>query len=72
MSELKKCPFCGGNARLFSNYSEKAEHYYIFVQCVNCFARGKTIKSEYPAAPDIKGTAGEDAVNAWNRREGVI
>ena len=69
--DLKQCPFCGGEAKLYSNFSTKADHYYIYVQCATCYARGKTVKSQYPAAIGINGTAGQEAISAWNRREGT-
>lgn len=66
MTEIKKCPFCGGEANLHSNYSQKADCYYIFVQCSNCFCKSLSVKSEHPVSK-----IGQQAVEAWNRREGT-
>lgn len=62
MTELKPCPFCGGSARMHSDYSERNSAYYFYIQCQNCYARSKTIKTEM----DEKDN--EKAVKAWNMR----
>ena len=62
MDGIKTCPFCGGPARMHSDYSEKNSAYYFYIQCRNCYARSKTIKSEM----DEKDN--EAAVEAWNMR----
>lgn len=71
MDSIKKCPFCGAEAQLHSNYSHDADLYYIFVQCTECFARGMTTKRNKPAAIGVNEMAAYDAINAWNRREGT-
>ena len=67
MTELKRCPFCGGDASLHSNYSEKAGCYYIYAKCPDCYARGKSVKSIDP----VSAEAGEEAISAWNTRTEV-
>ena len=52
--ELKRCPFCGGEARVnlfLGNYC---------ITCDNCPG------SIFPC----KGMTKEEAIEAWNRREG--
>lgn len=66
---LKKCPHCGGNASLYSNYSYKTRAYFVFVKCEVCGAQGKiTSCDDDPAADEWKNTACETAVSAWNLR----
>lgn len=55
MSELKKCPFCGGEAKI------RGEKYWQpnvrrNVICTNCFANSGWFKTD------------EEAIEAWNRR----
>lgn len=69
--ELKKCPFCGGDA-----YLERSHRAFIdgkptkvcFVRCVSCNARsGRTNILEYGHSSHSKD-AEEKAVELWNRR----
>ena len=53
MSELKLCPFCGGEALLLGSY----EHGY-FVECHDCFAKTANFGSEGKA----------ESIVAWNTR----
>ena len=64
MFDLKPCPFCGAEAELHSNYSEKKEAYYIFVQCTNCLAKGFTTKRNCPSAIGINEFAAHDSIAA--------
>lgn len=57
MSELKLCPFCGGNAKY--RYSMP----YNAVYCTKCGAWGKTVCDSYEQTDGKK-----EAVDAWNRR----
>ena len=57
MSELRECPFCGGEAELV-NYGLTGK--FEVVQCVDCGARTRVFD------PDIK--RGESVIEAWNRR----
>jgi Lar family restriction alleviation protein len=69
MTELKKCPFCGGRAFLErSGAILKGETYMVaYVRCSVCFAR--TGRMRY-ADSDMDGRqkAKQDAVTAWNMR----
>jgi hypothetical protein len=65
MSELKKCPFCGGEACTCYNATEK----YWKVTCLWC---GIAVVPQYPdvkTMPSFKTK--EEAINAWNTRKPV-
>lgn len=67
---MKSCPFCGGHACLYANYSYKARSYFVFVKCEICGARGKTfISKEDPAEVGWNNEACNDAVEAWTMRK---
>lgn len=55
MSELKKCPFCGGT-NLQIDKDKYADHYQYRVRCAFCHALGKVELSE------------EKAIESWNTR----
>ena len=57
MSELKCCPFCGGEARLYSFHSQTIKTYKEYwVKCKNDCCQTKNFRSE------------EKAVEQWNTR----
>lgn len=57
MIELKPCPFCGGQARLFANDG-------IRVICTKCRASSKvSVDSECYQTNAVEGV-----IKAWNRR----
>ena len=60
MSELKPCPFCGGEARLYVNDGVR-------VMCPKCRATSKILVDDYNGF-DIKTNAVRDVIDAWNRR----
>jgi len=68
---IKTCPHCGGAGRLNANYSYKTRSYFIFVKCDICGSTGKTYGSrEDPQAEDWNTPACDDAISAWNMRNG--
>lgn len=52
MEELKKCPFCGGEAKFYKVYDFVNRY---VVKCTKCYIR-------------IVGFRKEDVIEAWNRR----
>lgn len=59
MNELKKCPFCGGEARLHSrcNYIETGNETMYFVKCNECKTESTWCYKK------------EKAIKAWNTRK---
>ena len=55
MTELKPCPFCGGEARSVSKYSNNKKWKY-FCECWLCSCRTQYFETE------------EKAIKTWNRR----
>ena len=60
MNELKPCPFCGGKAKYIYSMPFNA------VQCRKCKAFGTTVVDSCEQRDGMK-----EAVDAWNRRDGV-
>lgn len=56
MTELKPCPFCGGEAEIEKDMFGKWHIDVFFVKCKNCGVQTK--KERYKA----------DAIYKWNRR----
>ena len=72
MTELKPCPFCGGEAEMYTEVSRIMGKFW-YIRCKKCYSRGSGIyesgrelepQEEYAA---ITG-AWEKATEAWNRR----
>lgn len=83
MEELKKCPFCGGNARVsvrqklfigwVGEFENKKINYAAQVICNKCHARGGIITGIFVSDSQLKHDLewlGERAIESWNRREG--
>lgn len=67
MSELKPCPFCGGEADLWSN--EGRNGYFVRCECAVCGSKTKS----FFMGPHLplewgKTLEAEMAREAWNRR----
>ena len=63
MSDLKPCPFCGGEAK--DVVKRKRRIFEAFVQCRKCNAKSGVMLTE----PFEKwNRAMEEAIEAWNRR----
>ena len=69
--KIKRCPFCGGQADLYSDLGDPYDgRRIVFIKCELCGARGKA----FPVADDPCETGDwdtvrcHDAVEAWNLR----
>ena len=58
MENLKKCPFCGGEAVLRRRNPDYIMRDKCFISCVECKNKTKYYDSE------------EEAIKAWNKRTG--
>lgn len=80
-SELKPCPFCGGEADVWSNENEQVSYRafgygtrgyptWFKCYCKKCGAVGATIHIEKDCQNNsaYERWAREDAIKAWNRR----
>ena len=56
MSELKPCPFCGGEAHVMAQHWDDGSHVW-WVECRACGAEGKRCDD------------GLEAIDAWNMRD---
>lgn len=68
---IKPCPFCGGQADLYSDLNDPYEGgYIVFGKCEVCGSRGKAFHvAEDPLETGNWGTPRcNDAVEAWNLR----
>ena len=63
MSELKKCPFCGGEAVTHVSNG-------VSVICIMCGAHSKTLVDSYSQGKPT-GCAVDKVVKAWNNRKPV-
>ena len=69
--ELKKCPFCGGEADLF--YARGKNGFFVFVQCTMCNSQSKTFGVGKILFDDwVESQASKSAVNVWNTRVGDV
>lgn len=69
MSELKECPFCGGDVEINTEEifeeREDEDYYLTVVSCINkvtCTARVSSVMYEKDASRD-------DAIEKWNKRD---
>lgn len=67
MTELKRCPFCGGKALLMHEGVKEMTHVYSFVSCSmrNCSAKTRLVEMSTDYCSD------EKAAELWNRRTEV-
>lgn len=69
MDEIKNCPFCGAEAELWQNYSNKFNCYFVYCKCSMCGSQTRTVSSkEEPAQIGWNNSACESVVKAWNTR----
>lgn len=68
MAELKPCPFCGGEALVWTQNGKY--DYFAYIRCDTCSARSKTVvtKLEIDEEGFWDSTAYIRLVAAWNRR----
>ncbi len=69
MIELKKCPFCGGEANWFYSYAPKMHKYCTVVKCEMCSSQGKPyFGDEDPTENNWETNECLKAAVAWNMR----
>lgn len=68
MEELKKCPFCGGEASIVNSYSVHRKRIFVYVRCDVCNSQGKTYTTSTKKEMGENNPANKYAVNAWNLR----
>lgn len=63
MEEIKKCPFCGGEAKVRRDDMRRGEKEIVYVRCTSCHATGHKFveDGDYDDYSD-------KAIEAWNRR----
>lgn len=69
MSELKRCPFCGGEAKVETRFEEWDGRLYdvVYVFCTVCGCKSKDVMFEYKGLEDAK----QKVIAAWNNRKPV-
>ena len=71
MMEIKKCPFCGGEANLYCNYSTRHRRYFVFVQCCVCHAQsGSRCSYDHPKHDGWENDVCYEVIASWNNRQG--
>ena len=81
--ELATCPFCGGKAELKVSMFRTSQDYSCdpvslansyYVECTQCTSRSAVYISNIYQDRDgfirVEANGAEDAINAWNKREG--
>lgn len=64
MTELKPCPFCGGEAEFYPAACIEQGWYIATVQCVSCAAQ----VCSKPGLDRAEQEANESSIEAWNTR----
>lgn len=88
MIKLKKCPFCGGDAQINTDYNEEAiSTGFAYIKCRNCSCRtrsayvrreridgilGFNVRTLEKYEPIKERTGYEELVNLWNTRVGEV
>lgn len=72
ITELKACPFCGGEAELMATWIDKNRDIERaidkYVRCSRCFAQTWQYSTRNNERTGVN--AADSAIQAWNRREG--
>lgn len=66
--ELKRCPFCGGEADLVRDYGRYG--YFVYTECSVCGSRSRTFSDGTNKRVDWDSMPVQRAQQAWNRRVG--
>lgn len=66
MDNLKRCPFCGGEAEAVYRYNRYKRVWFSFVRCTICSATGHSYAQD--TAPDDDDPVWEKVAGAWNMR----
>lgn len=67
--ELKSCPFCGGEASLYSRGTRNGMGYMIYAKCEVCGCSGRAFFTyDDPDETDWNDLACKQATLVWNRR----
>lgn len=71
-NELKPCPFCGGEARLYHDWSSETGDWFS-VDCNNddCLMASQRSAWDYTCVGTGWRKSKEEVINAWNIRDGV-
>lgn len=62
MSDLKRCPFCGGEAEKCAKQTNRGN--FVFIVCENCTASSPIFKIRNPRVKDSENPS----IKAWNTR----
>jgi Lar family restriction alleviation protein len=69
-TELRPCPFCGGEAKLTTQRENAGMGWVVtefFVECKDCGARSKIVEEDYNGDKEYKELKSL-AIEVWNRR----
>lgn len=75
VTELKKCPFCGGEAKLDMNRNNKSGAWFVFAKCQDCYATAHSVylgpletRQDFEDSQEIFDEVADRAARQWNRR----
>lgn len=56
MTDIKPCPFCGGEAETLKDFDCLLSEWQYYIQCKKCYSSSHLYKTD------------DEAIAAWNRR----